>query len=389
MDIDDIKDRESLEAWLKTRPREDAAAIAQRAALRVFPLFGRAMQEDWARGSSLTSSPFLRLVFVSGVACKYPTVEIRAAAFAAAADSTAANAAFSGAAAADNAAATSSANAAANAAFSALSAAAAAGANYAAPRSANAVAFSAATNSIAVWNGVRTDASVIIRTNDVLQLPLWPDTPPDWFTQADRETRAIWAENPEHWDFWTRWWDAAIAGTPLDWDLQRDIALIPDEVWQQGPGPVAVEIARLEELHNLRRELAELKQRIEQPEQVIEAIAGADLRGHNNPPELIETPAELRETLVVVWEELREAERELANPLPETGRLRRTGQAILSAAKSIAAYCLAVGNTVVKSAATVVGVALGGRIVEAILTNLPAIMAFAENLIAYGTRWLP
>ena len=223
----------------------------------------------------------------------------------------------------------------------------------------------------------------------MLQSPLWPDTPPDWFTRADRETRAIWAEKPEHWDFWTRWWDAALAGTPLNWDLQRDIALIPDEVWQQGPGPVAVEIARLEELHNLRRELAELKQRIEQPEQVIEAIAGADLRGHNNPPELIETPAELRETLVVIWEELREAEREVAKTLPEPGRLRRTGQAILSAAKSIAAYCLEVGDVVVKNAAKAVGAALGVGIVAAILSNLPAIMSFAEKLIAYGTRWLP
>lgn len=379
MEIDDIKDRESLEAWLKTRPREDVVAIAHRAALRVFPLFGREMGEQWAQRHNLTALSVLRLNVISGVGAKNPSPKIRQAGRSAVLPDTR-SAAFSArvrsaafSAAASDAAALSASD---DAAFSAA---------------ADAAAFSdvAYSGAAVIWLAVRTDAAVITAANDILQRPLWPGTPPDWITQADRETRAIWAETPEHWEFWTRWWDAAIAGTPLDWGLQRDIALIPDEVWQQGPGPVAIEIARLEELHALRRELEELKRRIEQPEQVIEAIAGADLRGHNNPPQLIETPAELRETLVVVWEELREAEREVAKPLPEPGRLRRNGQAILSAAKSIAAYCLEVGDVVVKNAAKAVGAALGVGIAAAILSNLPAIMSFAEKLIAYGTRWLP
>ena len=389
MKIDGIRDGASLEAWLNTRPREDAVAIAHRVALRVFPLFGRAMREDAARVLGGTSLPVLWSCLISGVACENsPTIifapSIRSA--------FSADSAYSFVSSASARSAISSARSAASAARSAVSVV------FAARSVLSAVAAVAARSQFtvvssfsasAIWEAIRADAGVIISGSDVLEFPLWPSTPPDWFTKADWETRAIWAENPEHWDFWTRWWDAAIAGTPLDWDLQRDIALIPDEVWQQGPGPVAVEIARLEELHNLRRELAELKQRIEQPEQVIEAIAGADLRGHNNPPELIETPAELRETLVVIWEELREAEREVAKTLPEPGRLRRTGQAILSAAKSIAAYCLEVGDVVVKNAAKAVGAALGVGIVAAILSNLPAIAAFAEKLIAYGTRWLP
>ncbi|MFN3823645.1 MAG: hypothetical protein ACK4RN_06665 [Pseudorhodobacter sp.] len=186
MDIDGIKDKESLEAWLNTRPREDA--IAHRAALRVFSLFGRAMKEDWARQSDLTSLPFFWCHLISGVARKYPTPEISAAALSAALSD--------------------------------------------------------------VWNAIRTDAAVIIGANDVLQCALWSDTPPDWFTQADRETRAIWAEAPEHWEFWTRWWDAVLAGTPLDWDLQHDIALIPDEVWKEGPGPVAEAIREIEARHS-------------------------------------------------------------------------------------------------------------------------------------------
>jgi hypothetical protein len=43
----EIKDKASLEAWLKTRPRRDAEIIAFRAAARVFPLWGREMEEEW------------------------------------------------------------------------------------------------------------------------------------------------------------------------------------------------------------------------------------------------------------------------------------------------------------------------------------------------------
>jgi hypothetical protein len=49
---------------------------------------------------------------------------------------------------------------------------------------------------------------------------------------------------------WLRWWDAATSGHPLDWQLQHDIALIPDDIWQSGPGPVAEAIARIEAAHH-------------------------------------------------------------------------------------------------------------------------------------------
>lgn len=43
MDAKDIKDKDSLQAWLKARPeasrQADAIVIAQRAALRVLPLW--------------------------------------------------------------------------------------------------------------------------------------------------------------------------------------------------------------------------------------------------------------------------------------------------------------------------------------------------------------
>ena len=54
-----ITDEASLEVWLKTRPRRDAEVIAFRAAARVFPLWGRAMDEEWANEYSLDALPVL------------------------------------------------------------------------------------------------------------------------------------------------------------------------------------------------------------------------------------------------------------------------------------------------------------------------------------------
>lgn len=48
------------------------------------------------------------------------------------------------------------------------------------------------------------------------------------------------------WNFWGRWYLGLLNGQPLDWVLQRSIALISDSVWQSGPEAVAQEIARIE-----------------------------------------------------------------------------------------------------------------------------------------------
>ena len=376
MDIDDIKDRESLEAWLKTRPREDAVAIAHRAALRVFPLFGRAMGEDLARKYEFSCLLIFRCKVTATVAQEFPSIEIKENARAAALDAD-----FAKGVAIRSAPAVAVARAAAALARSVD----AMGSTADAVRFAISAAPKEAVS--ALWEAIRADVVLLFGGSDPVLSPLWPETPPDWFNQADRETRAIWAENPAHWEFWTRWWDAAIAGRPLDWDLQRDVALIPDEVWQQGPGPVAVEIARLEELHGLRRELAELKRRLTDPPPAVSVAAGAELRGHNNPPELLDATAELRQNIVVVWQALDEAETELAKRHPEPAALKRIGMALLTATKAIALYCATLGDTAVKNAAAEFGKAggkwLAGGAAFGIALNIPPIARFAERLLDF------
>lgn len=77
--------------------------------------------------------------------------------------------------------------------------------------------------------------------------------------------RALWAKQPKKWDdaldglgeffssskvkwsYWQRWYEGMLNGEPLPWDLQRDIALIDNEIWEAGPDAIAEEIARIEE----------------------------------------------------------------------------------------------------------------------------------------------
>lgn len=73
---------------------------------------------------------------------------------------------------------------------------------------------------------------------------LWNHYPPDWFTKKDRALRVPLPAR--HWSFWINWWDGILGGVPLNWELQRDVALIADEVWKKGPVAVAKAISMIE-----------------------------------------------------------------------------------------------------------------------------------------------
>lgn len=46
--------------------------------------------------------------------------------------------------------------------------------------------------------------------------------------------------------FWERWLMGLLVGEPLDWNLQWEVAMIPDEDWDKGPEHIAEVIARIE-----------------------------------------------------------------------------------------------------------------------------------------------
>jgi hypothetical protein len=95
---------------------------------------------------------------------------------------------------------------------------------------------------------IKSDFDALGSDKAITNLPLWSGEPADWFRSIDEQMRKLWASDPnDTWNFWTRWWDGLVTGQPLDWALQEKVALIPDDIWQQGAAAVARAIREIEE----------------------------------------------------------------------------------------------------------------------------------------------
>jgi hypothetical protein len=272
MEPDEIRDGGSLEGWLKGRPREEALYIAQRAALRVLPVWVEAREDDRARERASKAQPVLRAILTSGVARKFPTSAVKDAAARAVARATAAAAraadafaarataaaaraarptadvaadAFAARAAADVAADTFATRAAAARAARAAFATRAAAARAA--RATDAFALRVADAATAAWAEIRADARALLDGTAETR-PLWAAMP-GRATPLIGHMRDTWAPATPGGAFWMRWYQGFLDGTPLPWDLQRDIALIPDEDWQKGEAHLARLIEAIEAEH--------------------------------------------------------------------------------------------------------------------------------------------
>lgn len=348
-----ITSEEELEAWLKTRPSEDAKIIAHRAALRVFPNWGRAIDGYWGWEMNLTALPVLRTILASWVENKLPDPEPKSATLRAV---TSANIAAATASSAIYRSVTTMSAGSARSAASAAHASATIG--HTATSSAAASASSAAESHLArsnadfisadyvesvkkeMWWQISMDAEAFLSIQLLETAPLWHNSEPDWFTTANAETKGIWDQDPEPWTFWRRWWQGHIDGTkPFPDDLLHDIALIPDEVWQQGPKPVHAEIEKIEERHALKAEVAALRAELQQFQSIANASASAAHRSHNQPPELIDDQVAVARQITAIVNALVEAEAELALPQPSPSKLQHFAKVLIAGVKAIAFYC--------------------------------------------------
>lgn len=76
--------------------------------------------------------------------------------------------------------------------------------------------------------------------------PLWPSKPmSEKFLSIWSQMKRAMQTAPEKWAFWLEWYEGFLRGIPLDWELQRRIALLPDEVWDAGPEVVAERIVAI------------------------------------------------------------------------------------------------------------------------------------------------
>lgn len=238
MKAEDIENKYRLEVWLRELPesvrRMCSAQLAQRAACRVLPLFARWENAEY----QVKIQPTWRANLTSAV---FSLKEVTPPNCDAAADAFYPGAVYYAADAAHEALAVLQSTADFETAVRAV--VASTGAQNAAGHRARAD----------VWYEVVEDALKIERGEPLLSAPLWSYPMPDWFTGADIDMRSRLTEYPPGtWDFWLRWWDGVLSGQQIDWKVQEAVALIPDDIWQAGPGAVAEAIREVEKgLHRL------------------------------------------------------------------------------------------------------------------------------------------
>jgi len=261
--IDDIKDKESLEAWLNDQPeavRQNCAVfIAARSALRVLPIAVDGYQfSDWSRNSDFTSIPIWRSLITSTVAAIMPTDDLSKVAV-----TVASNTSFISAA--------SDAHAVELSAASATIAVVAAESN--ADTAAHAVSIAAEANAsanaklaevyssqafVAVWHNVMVDCMVWVDraavdgTCGIDVAPLIDGefvTIPDWAVVREKLLNDSDPKHGADWSFWIEWYDKILRGDAQDWDMLYEIAVSQDIDWEATPREVNAAIARIVEKH--------------------------------------------------------------------------------------------------------------------------------------------
>jgi hypothetical protein len=266
----DFSNRAEVGRWLEEQPREVAVAVVARAALRVLPLIVN-MRPDATTSRSGIPLLCFRAAAMAWVTAKYPAHSNKLREAAAAAGTPAAahvpgivsrttDYSTISAAKAYSAASLAALFVAGNAARGPRPDAAtvintasdAAGASAAAMRTA--FVLMAETAALAT-NAAEADAALIeaggSRDNGVALAaelaarPLWPGETPFLVSEPWAQLEARLLAVDEDWEVWIEWYKDRLAGRPSDQELELARALLPDDLWQQGPKAINSEIRRL------------------------------------------------------------------------------------------------------------------------------------------------
>lgn len=386
-------------------------AISCRAAMRVLPF---ALILDQFDDSPYLALATIRCTLTSAVAAARPTPDVRTAAFSA--FTVVVGSGFSAASGSGFPASGGSVNLPASAAFLAASSdaaaeaadaavAAAAGAasaaaeaaDAAAARSASAAAHSAlavadyaaaaaASASKAAYEATASEAAHSLTYDDTNleldRLALVAIPVPDLIQALHAKVgeggqSALAVGGP--WTFWAKWYGRAMAGNPLPWDLQEQIALIPDEIWDAGPEAVGEEIARIEAEFELRARIAELE-----AAQLVSGDARFGIGG-NAPPEEIEDP-QVAEQATIIWDAVAGLKEEVEAEEPDASRVASLIEKLGAALKAVMAWCGRKGDLVVD---TTIKASIGYVIPAGATGYFILVPSKAEAVLKAAQAWLP
>lgn len=166
--------------------------------------------------------------------------------------------------------------------------------------------------------------------------------------QQESDDQAVARRFFDHWhewagkngSFWREWYQGLLDGDPLDWRLQRRVALIDDAIWKAGIEAVAAEIEKIRTIFDLEKRIGDLESDLRRATSARHGIGG------NNPPEGLDD-APIAKELMIVWQALEDLSNEIANGDPDSSRLQIIIERLGSALKTGFAWCLKKGDLIV------------------------------------------
>ncbi len=209
----------------------------------------------------------------------------------------------------------------------------------------------------------------------LFETALWANDMPTFLHNAAQAFSDTAPGTP--WAFWADWYQGMLTGRPMDWALQREVALIPPEDWDKGPEHIAGKIEGIRRRFELEARIRELEDALLVASQTRHGIGG------NLPPEPLETGQRVAKELTFIWAPLQDLKEDVQSETPDKAKIKRILDVLGDALAKGTQWCAAKADLIVDTSIKW-AIPVGGSGYLAMNPNkLSAVIEALKNLLPF------
>ncbi len=355
----EISNNKEFENWLDDQEQPVHIAIASRTALRTFPfVVAPIADKDATFDTKALALSTARSILTSAVECNEPTADLKAAinsirsSFSATTGST------------YSAAETSSLSA--NFAIHSTDPTYFADSTKFAIRTATLSILSSDSRHSAYRSAGYFDANIVDSNTaaKLLDHPLWHNGKPESIFKHswDEFVNDVLPTAPEF-TFWRDWYQGFLDGKPLDWNLQRAVALIPDADWDKGPAHIANLIDPIWDRYKLKEQVKKLEALLPKDKKSRHGIGG------NNPPPEIGDITSPEQIISISYAAIDILKGEIEETEPDKTLLQWAINALGRVLKAIGKYGIILSGVFITAGIAAAGAKYGEDIIKSVIEH--------------------
>lgn len=165
------------------------------------------------------------------------------------------------------------------------------------------------------------------------------------------------------WKFWIEWYQGILDGEPLDWNLQREVALIPDADWDKGPAHIASLINPIWERYKLKERIKELEALLPKDKKARHGIGG------NNPPPEFEDITSPEQFISISYAAIDVLKGEIEETEPDKTLLQWAINALGHVLKAIGKYGSILTGVFITAGVAAAGAKYGEDVVKSVIEH--------------------